>query len=121
MTEEIIEKEEVLEIEETHGIEEIPARKNPICVISKFTWDNGGHDIQTNSSWPGNPYGEDYAVVPDDMVEAILETVGFCDITLNDDGTEVISFVAREIPEPEPEPEAEPSTEEILNALLGVE
>lgn len=75
-------------------------RKNPFCVISKVTYgDYEIHDIQTNTSWSENPYGEDFAVVPDDMVEAIFETRGFCDIELNEDGTEVVSFVAREIPE----------------------
>ena len=75
-------------------------RKNYFCVISKGTFgEYEMHNIQTNSSWSENPYGETYAVVPDDMVEAILETKGFCDIVLNDDGSEVVSFVAREIPE----------------------
>lgn len=101
--------------------EELPARKNPFCVISKATYgDYAVRDIQTNNAWSSNPYGEDYAVVPDDLVEGILATRGFCDIELNDDGTEVVSFTALEIPEI-PEPEPEPSTEEILNTLLGVE
>lgn len=101
--------------------EELPTRKNPFCVISKATFgEYAVHDIQTNSTWSSNPYGEDYAVVPDDLVEGILATRGFCDIELNEDGTEVVSFTALEIPEI-PEPEPEPSTEEILNTLLGVE
>ena len=86
-----------------------PTRKNPFCVISKATYgDYAVHDIQTNSAWGRNPYGEDYAVVPDDMVEDILATRGFCDIELNEDGTEVVSFTALEIPEI-PEPEAQPT------------
>lgn len=110
MSEEILTENEIIE------------ERNPLCVISIDTFgEYNVHDIQTNSSWVSNPYETGYAVVPDEMVESIMETCGFCDITLNDDGTEVISFVAREIPEPEPEPEAEPSTDEILNALLGVE
>lgn len=98
-------------------------RKNPFCVISKEAFgEYHVHDIQTNSAWSENPYGNDYAVVPDDMVHDIMETRGFCDIELNEDGTEVISFTAREIPEiPEPEVEVEPTADEILNALLGVE
>ncbi len=89
--------------------EEIHTRKNPFCVISKRTVGKFNvRDIQTNSAWSGNPYGEDYAVVPDDMVEDILATRGFCDIELNEDGTEVVSFTALEIPEI-PEPEAEPT------------
>lgn len=86
--------------EEIKNIEESVARQNDFCVISKETFgDHGVHDIQTNSAWFENPYGDVYAVVPDEMVEAILDTMGFCDITLNDDGTEVVSFVPREIPE----------------------
>ena len=42
------------------------------------------------------------------MVEDILVTRGFCDIELNEDGTEVVSFTALEIPEI-PEPETEPT------------
>lgn len=80
--------------------------QNYFCVISKFKWENGGRDIQSNSAWSANPYGEEYAIVPDDMVEAIMETHGFCDIELNEDGTEVVSFTALPIPEfPHPEPE----------------
>ena len=95
-------------------------RQNPFCVISIATFgDYAMHDIQTNSAWTENPYGEDYAIVPDEMVQDILATQGFCDIVLNKDKTEVVSFTAREIPEIE-EPEPEPTTDEVLNALLGV-
>ena len=101
--------EEILENIETpieEEVIEIPQRVNPFCVISKATFgEYAVRDIQTNSAWGKNPYGEDYAVVPDDMVVSILETRGFCDITLNEDGTEVVSFAAREIPEiPQEEP-----------------
>lgn len=96
-------------------------RKNPFCVISKATFgDYAIRDIQTNSAWSGNPYGADYAVVPDEMVPAIVETKGFCDIELNEEGTEVVSFTALPIPE-FPVEEPEPSTSEVLDALLGVE
>ena len=80
-------------------------RKNSFCVISINTYGKYTvHDIQTNSAWNENPYGKDYAVVPDKMVDDILKTKGFCNIELNADGTEVVSFAAREIPEiPKPE------------------
>ena len=79
-------------------------RINPFCVISIETFgEYAVHDIQTNTAWASNPYETGYAVVPDEMVEEIMETRGFCDITLNENGTEVISFTAREIPViPEP-------------------
>lgn len=74
-------------------------RKNPFCVISIATYgDYATHDIQTNSGWSENPYGEEYAVVPDEMVQGIMATQGYCDIVLNDDNTEVVSFTARETP-----------------------
>lgn len=102
--------------------EDIKSRVNPFCVISKETFgEYNVRDIQTNSGWTENPY-EDYAIVPDDMVEDIMATCGFCDIELNEDGTEIVSFTAREIPDiPQEEEETEPSADEILDALLGVE
>lgn len=99
---------------------ELPQRVNPFCVISKATFgEYAVHDIQTNSSWGENPYGEAYAIVPDEMVPDIMETRGFCDIVLSEDGTEVVEFTAREIPEI-PKPEPEPTTDDIINTLLGV-
>ena len=78
---------------------EIPQRVNPFCVISKDTFgEYAVRDIQTNSAWSENPYPEEYAVVPDDMVTAIMETRGFCDIVLNEDGTEVVEFTTPTIP-----------------------
>lgn len=95
---------------------ETNTRKNNFCVISIKTYGEYEiHDVQTNSGWNENPYGEDYAVVPDDMVQGIVETHGFCDIVLNKDKTEVVSFAAREIPEI-PEPEMPISAEEQLRA-----
>lgn len=108
-------------IEETEQpieeIIEIPQRVNPFCVISKAVFgEYNVRDIQTNSAWSSNPYGDGYAVVPDEMVADILETRGFCDIELNEDGTEIVGFTAREIPEM-PEPTPEPTAEERLKAL----
>lgn len=86
-------------------------------VISKETFGAiGVRDIQTNSSWSKNPYGDDYAVIPEELIDAIIETRGFCDIELNKDGTEVVSFTAREIPKM-PKVERYPTTEERLAAL----
>ena len=113
---EILENEvlEEIPVEETTSAEEIlPQRVHPFCVISKNTFgEYAVRDIQTNSAWGSNPY-EDYVVVPDDMVVAIMETRGFCDIVLNEDGTEVVEFTAREIPEI-PVEEAPPTDIEIL-------
>ena len=103
------------EVKDMETTEEIVTRKNDFCVISKEANENGWHDLQTNSAWSANPYGEDYAIVPDEMVEAIMETCGYCNIELNEDGTEVVSFEVTEIPT-FPEPEREPTEEEKLRA-----
>lgn len=69
-----------------------------IYVISKATFgDCNVRDIQCNANWCSCPYS-DYALIPDNLVDGILATCGYCDITLNSDGTEVVSFVAREKP-----------------------
>ena len=108
MSEEILTQEEITE--------EAAERKNNFCVVAKEADENGWRSIQTSSAWSKNPYGEGFAVVPDDMVPAILETMGFCDIVLNEEGTEVVEFVATEIPDL-PAPEHEPTTEERLTAV----
>lgn len=69
-----------------------------IYVISKSTFgDYHVRDIQYNANWDCCPYF-DYALIPDNLVDGILATQGYCDITLNSDGTIVESFVARSIP-----------------------
>lgn len=92
----------------------ITEREHDFCIISKDTFGQYNvHDIQTNSSWGANPYGDSYAVVPDSMVKEIMETSGFCEIELNEEGTEVVSFTALpipEIPEVEPKPSDDDSS-----------
>ena len=120
---EIVEETTVLEeettTEETEEIIELPPQRvNPFCVISKNTFgEYAVRDIQTNSGWGANPYGEEYAVVPDEMVPAIQETRGFVDIVLNEDGTEVVEFTAREIPE-FPKESAKPSQLDVIEAQV---
>lgn len=77
-----------------------------MLVISKSTYgEHNQHYMYSSDVWTSNPYPEDYIIVPPDMEEVIIETQGFCDIKLNEDGTEVVSFTAREIPKiKEPEP-----------------
>ena len=112
MSEEIL--NEIKETQTETEIFEIPQRVNPFCVISKETFgEYAVRDIQTNSAWSENPYGEEYAIVPDEMVPDIKATQGFCDISLNEDGTEVVSFTAREIPSI-PTEEPQPSDIDIL-------
>ena len=69
-----------------------------IYVISKATYgDYNVRDIQCNANWDCCPYS-DYALIPASMVDGILATKGYCDITLNSAGTEVASYKARTIP-----------------------
>jgi hypothetical protein len=77
-----------------------------LYIISKDTF--GSHnvrDIQSNSCWCECVL-DGYASIPEALVEGILETRGYCDIVLNEDQTEVVSFTAREMPDvpcaPEP-------------------
>ena len=106
------------EVKETmETTEEIVTRKNDFCVISKDSNEHGWHDLQTNSAWSANPYGDSYAVVPDEMVEEIMETCGYCNIELNEDGTEVVSFEKVPIPIM-PEPEETPSQLDIIEAQV---
>lgn len=82
--------------------------------------DNGAHNNQTiDGVFTVLPDG--YAVIPDDME---CENFPFGEVKAEEiDGVMTVTeWIAGEIPEPEPmpEPEAEPTTDEILNALLGV-
>ena len=89
-----------------------------ICVISKAEY--GEHkfrNIEMNSSWEENPYGEAYATVPEELIEDILGTKGFCDIELNAEGTAVIGLTPRDIPDM-PETASEPSQLDRLEAQV---
>lgn len=109
---------EILETMET--TEEIVTRKNDFCVISLECNENGWYDIQTNSAWSAIPY-ENYAEVLDELVEDAKATCGYCIPTFNEDRTKCIGITPTEIPVIEPEEEKkEPTTDEVLNALLGV-
>jgi len=69
-----------------------------IYIISVNTFGkNNVRDIQSNSCWSECAL-EGYVVIPDEMVDAVLATKGYCDIVLNSDGTELVSFTARAIP-----------------------
>jgi hypothetical protein len=69
-----------------------------LYIISKETFgDHNVRDIQSNSCWCECVL-DGYASIPEELVEGILATQGYCDIVLNADQTEVVSFTAREIP-----------------------
>lgn len=78
--------------------------------------ENGGHrNMVGNFTY----IPEGWAVIPDDM-----ETPNFPFGTVETekiDGVETVTkWTAGDIPEPTPIPEAEPTTEELLNIILGV-
>lgn len=83
-----------------------------MLIISKSTYgERRQHYIYSSTAWVENPYPDDYAIVPPELEEGIKETDGYCDITLNNRGTKVLSFTAREIPVIEEEPTETPVTE----------
>lgn len=86
-------------------------------IVEIIKLDNGAHRNQT---WDGLPIPEGYAVIPDGMV---TENFPFGDITVEEvEGVmTVTSWTPGTMPEPEPEPKPEATTDEVLNALLGVE
>lgn len=77
--------------------------------------DNGAHRNQT---YHGN-LPEGWAV---DRYNRCVENFPFGEVVAEEiDGVMTVTeWTAGEMPEPEPIPETEPTTEEILNAMLGV-
>lgn len=77
---------------------------------------NGAHRNQTSSL---SKVPEGWAVIPEDMV---TENFPFGKLTAEEiDGVMTVrSWIPGEIPEVEPTPEPEPTTDDVLNALLGV-
>ena len=92
-------------------------RKNPFCVISKTANENGWYDIQTNSAWSCNPYGDGYAEVLDELVDGAMATGGYLIPTFSEDGIKMIDYTATEKPE-FPEPEETPSQLDIIEAQV---
>ena len=92
-------------------------RKNPFCVICKTANENGWYDIQTNSAWSANPYGDGYAEVLDELVEGAMVTCGYLIPTFSEDGTKMIDFEATEIPVLQ-EPEELPSQLDFIEAQV---
>lgn len=86
-------------------------------IIEISTLENGGHDNQTIDGIITVPEG--WAVIPDDRE---TPNFPFGEITVKEiDGVMTVTkWIAGEIPEPEPIPESEPTTDELMNILLGV-
>lgn len=58
-----------------------------------------------------------FAIFPDSMIDGILETQGLCDLELSEDGKEVVSFTALEIPDFMKE-SSEPTAQDDTDAML---
>ena len=103
---------------------EVVTRKNDFCVISKTPNENGWYDIQSNSAWSANPYGDDYAEVEDELVEGAMETCGYLHPVFNAEGTKMVDYTPAEIPvfpepeEPEPTPTDNAATWDEMAAAI---
>ena len=87
-------------------------------IVEIIALDNGGHRNQTiNGILPTIPDG--WAVIPDDMTTENFP-FGEVEAEIIDDVMTVTKWTPGELPEEEPLPEAEPTTDDVLNALLGV-
>jgi hypothetical protein len=58
-----------------------------------------------------------FAIFPDSMIEGLLATEGFCELELSEDGKEVVSFTALEIPDFMKE-SSEPTAQDDTDAML---
>lgn len=58
-----------------------------------------------------------FAIFPDPMIDGILATQGLCDLELSEDGKEVVSFTALEIPDFMKE-SSEPTAQDDTDAML---
>ena len=105
------------EIKNIETTEEIVIRKNNFCVISKEANENGWHDLQTNSAWSANPYGDDYAEVLDELIDDAFATGGYLIPIFNEDETKMIDFVTIEIPVL-PQPKPQPTQLDIIEAQV---
>lgn len=84
-------------------------------IIEIAALDNGAHRNQTfHGVLP-----DGWAIIPDDM-ETENFPFGEVEAAEIDGVMTVTKWTPGVMPEPEPEPEAEPTTEDILNAMLGV-
>lgn len=88
--------------------------------IDKNPNPSGAYPNAKNQPFP------DCIALTDEQAAVFFEYNGFVTVTQTESGvtvepnTEAWEAWKASLPDPEPEPEAEPTTEEILNAMLGV-
>ena len=88
-----------------------------MTIIQIEALETGQHPIQSQS---GRIYCwlDGWVEVPAHLESAVWDTLGWCDLQIEDG--KLAGITPTERPEPEPGPEPEPTDTDILNALLGV-
>ena len=84
------------------------SKRNPRMPVAR--------EILTNIEFDEGAY-KTFAVIPDNLLDGILETRGWCELELSDDGKTVVNFIATEIPEYIRKRKEEPTLEERIAAL----
>ena len=88
-----------------------------VNVISKIkTRFPSARDIQIGIEWD-DEICSIFAVIPDELLDGILATGGWCDVEVSEDGKTVVNFTATEIPEYIRKREEEPTVDERIDAL----
>jgi hypothetical protein len=72
-----------------------------MLIIKIIAEENGQHYFQSQSHRT-ECWMDGYIAVPSKFEETVFECLGFCDIELNEDGTEIINVTALDVPELEP-------------------
>lgn len=85
-----------------------------MTIIKVEPLSDGQHPIESQSSRT-SCWLDDWISVPDNLEAQVWETLGWCDLDIQD-GV-LVGITPTERPEPEPEPETVPSYEERLAAL----
>lgn len=73
-------------------------------------------DVRTDVEWDDIIH-KNFAVIPDELLDGILATDGWCDLELSEDGKTVVNFTETEIPEYIRKLQEEPTIEERFAAL----
>jgi hypothetical protein len=87
-----------------------------MLIIKILAEENGQHMFESQSHRT-KCWIDGFLPVPSEFEDVVFGCQGFCNIKLNKDGTEIVGITALDIPEIV---DAEPTTEELLNAMLGV-
>ena len=72
-----------------------------MLIIEIAAGENGHHHFQSQSHRT-ECWLDGYIAVPSEFEETVFGCIGFCDIELNEAGTEIVNVTALEVPEPEP-------------------